>query len=246
MAKLNQAACVTLFGNTGMPTTCTFNPGLIIGALAMPTGTVLSPSDLADIQATIQDGLINDTYGSRFHLFGKFEGINFQNEDRQQQTYGYGRKVTTRPATYYWQFPWLDGALCKQIAYTRFNYREGEFEYLLIDDQRNMIGTLGYTATDLQGLRGLSVSEFYTENWNPKDGTNETQFMTNIGLADATQINQYVSMANLDFDIFALNQVQDVNLILTSADGEASSVGGFTLDVIAGCGNANLVELFPA
>lgn len=240
MAILNYLNCASVQGHTGLPTSCSHNPDLLQYILAVPKGTVWNAAALADIQTTIQNGLVNDTYSSGYHLFGKFTAIDNQSEDRQQETLAYGDKVTTRDAQYYWTFRYNDGYMCKHKAYLKFKGRENEFEYFMIDKSRNVIGTEAYDANGfLTGIKGLTFYEFYEQNWMPKDGSNDSMFQLSVGLANSKELNEYYAFVTLGFDISTLDQIIDVVLSpLTTLDG-----GAVTVSVLAGCGGQNLVKL---
>lgn len=230
-------------GQTALPNSCTHNPDLIIGLLAVPYGTVWDATALANIQETIQDGLINNTYAEAYHYFGDFEGIDDQSEERQQETFGYGNKVTTRDERYYWTFRYTDGHMCKHKAYLAFKGRENEFQYFIVDKSRNIIGTEAYDADGfVTGMRGLTVYELYENNWKPKDGTNDTMFNLSIGFSDSKELNEFYAFVTVGFDISSLLMVKDAVLSpLTTLNG-----GAVTVAILAGCGGQNLVQNYPA
>lgn len=238
---LNQLVCAAFGGNTGLPSSCTHNPDLLIGMLAVPKGTTFTAAQLADFETVIQAGLVNDTYSSRFHLIGTFESIDDQSEDRQQQTYGYGRKTTTRDAQYYWNFTYLDGAMCMHQNLLKFKNREREYEFFLIDKSSNVIGTYTTNTNNEYLFKGLKFTEFYENNWKPKDGTNETVYMLSAGIADAKQLNEFYAFAKVDFDFWSLNTVKDVRI---SALGAVSGTGEVNIGLYDGCGGRNLVQLY--
>lgn len=239
MAILNYMNCASDTTQTALPDSCTNNPDLLEYALAVPAGTVWTATQLAALQTTIQAGLVNDTYGSAYHLFGKFEGIDDQSEERQQETLAYGTKTTTRPEQYYWTFRYLDGYMCKHKAYLAFKGREAEFDFFFIDKSRNYIGTEAYDADGfLTGMKGVSLSEFYENNWKPKDGSNQTMFNLSMGIANSADLNERYAFATAGFDIEDLNMTKNavLNPITTLDDG------ALTCSLLAGCGGQNLAE----
>ena len=243
MAKINQLKCAVVGGNTGLPTSCTYNPDLIIGSIAIPTGTEIEESDLADFEAFLSAGFLNNTYSSRFHRFGKFEGMDDQSEDRQQQTYPYGRKTTVKDAVYYWNFTYLDGAMCAHKNYLQFKGREKEFEHLFVDKSGNFLGRVVYDATtNERKVRGIRLSEFYPSNWKPKDGSNETVYMLGYGIYDAKDLNENLAVIQTDFDVFDMDVVQDAEIVLLEA---IDASGDVDVTILAGCGGSqNLVDLY--
>jgi hypothetical protein len=244
MSYVNQLVCAALRGNTGIPNSCQHNPDLIKWILAVPKGTTFTAAQLADFETTIQAGLVNDTYSSRFHLFGAtdgFYGFEDASEDRQQQTFGYGNKVTTRDAQYYWNFMYLDGAMCAHMSYLQFKGREKEFDYIFIDAKRNFMGTFTLGTNKEYLFKGVRVTEFYENNWKPKDGSNETVFMLSVGISNARQLNEDYAFVTADFDIADLNQVKDVRI---TALGAVSGTGEVNIMLHDGCGGRNLVQLY--
>lgn len=238
MLLLNNLVCASRQGHTALPDSCAHNPDLITGLLAVPKGTVWTATQLAAIQTTIQAGLVNDTYSSCYHYFGAFEGIDDQSEERQQQTFAYGRKTTTRDEKYYWTFPYLDGYMCKHKAYMQFKGREDEFDFFILDKSRNIIGTEAYdTYGFLTGMKGVTLDEFYENNWKPKDGSNETMHSLSIGLKDSKELNERYAYITVNFNISDLNMIKDIVLTpLTTLDA-----GAVTVAVQAGCGGTNML-----
>jgi hypothetical protein len=243
MAKINQLKCAVVGGNTGLPSSCTFNPDLIVGAIAMPKGTLITEANLASFQTYLAAKFINDTYSSRFHRFGKFEGMDDQSEDRVQHTYPYGRKITTKDSVYQWMFTYIDGAMCAHKNYLQFKDREDEFEFLFVDKSGNFLGTIYYsTTTNERKVKGIKLSELYPANWKPKDGSNETVYSLTFGIKNARDLNENLAVIQTDFDVFDMDVVMDAEIVLLEAiDGS----GDVDMTIIAGCGGSqNLVDLY--
>lgn len=239
MAILNQTSCQTQRGNTGLGK-CNFNPDLIKFILAVPKGTTWDADDLADIQSVIAAGLIADAYSSRFHLFGPFEAIEDQSEDRQVQTLGYGTRITTRDEQYSWMFQVLDGYMCGHKNALKFKYSQGGYDYIFIDNSNNYMCTFTSDATTGATLtKGITFTEFYVPNWKPKDGTNENVFRIGITVANAKQMNENLVNFNTDFYIGDLPRIQDVELQSISA---LTGTGEVNIAISGGCGGNNLVE----
>lgn len=241
MAVLDAANCSKNQRNTGLGT-CPFNPDLIRYIMAVPKGTTFTAADLADIQTVLQDGFLADAYADRFHLFGAFESIDNQSEDRQQQTLGYGRKVTTRDAQYYFNFQYLDGYMCAHKNNLAFNGRQSEYDWFFIDNANVVWGTTTISA-GLTLFKGYDFSEFYEQNFMPKDGSNDTIFMLSVGLANAKQMNQDFHSITLDFNIADLQRVMDVELQQLSA---ITGTGEVNILLAGGCGADNLVDTYAA
>jgi hypothetical protein len=231
-------------GNTGLPS-CQWNPDLIIGSLKIPKGTVLTAAQLVDLEATIQALLVHDTYASRAHRFGRFEEIDDQSEDRAQKTWGYGGKTTTREETYDWVFYYTDGGFCTHQAYKRFSGRHREYDELFIDQSGHLIGRKALDANGVYGLAGIQLKEFYVKNWKPSNGSDPAMYACNYKAADAKQLNEQLVSIEMDFDIFALDTIKDIDLqpvgtTIVDADGDIN------VSVTSGCGGQNLVELYGA
>lgn len=242
MAYLFQLPCANFTGNTGIPVTCTLNPDELIGLLAIPKGTTFTAAQLAAFQTTLQAGLVNDTYGSRYHRIGQFEEIDDQSEDRVQKTFGYQRKVTIQNGKYYWNFRYLDGAFCMHQSLINFRNREQEFDYLIVDKSNNFIGTYKLDATTNAYLyKGVSVTELYENDWKPKTGDDENSYILSMGIRDSAQLNKYMANVTADFDFWALNTVKDVRI---SSLGALSGIGTVNLGIYAACGGLNLVQTY--
>lgn len=237
---LNQLVCASVQGNTGFPKSCKHNPGYIRYALAVPFGTVFTLAEIAgDFQALIQAGMVNDVYGERFHLFGKFMGLTDDSVEKQTKEYSYGDTVTTRGARYVWTFDLEEGAMCEHKSYLAFKGRENEFQFLIIDSDRNVIGTEIYDADgNLTGFGGVDLIQFEQNNWMPKNEAENTMYTLTMALADSKQLNEYYAYVTVGFDIGRLNRVQDAYLTaLTTLDD-----GVVTLGLVSGCGGVNLVQ----
>lgn len=247
MGLLNQLICASKNGNVGFPKTCTHNPGYIRYLLAIPYDTVFTAAEIAGLtqsfQETIQEGMINDVYGERFHLFGIFEGLTDDSVERQTKEWSYGGTKTVRGEKYVWTFDMIAGAMCQHKSYLAFQGRENEFRYIIIDGDRNFIGTESYDANgNLTGLAGLDALEVRQNNWRPKNEAEETMYTMTVSLSDSKQLNEYYAYVQLGFDIGRLNTVQDAYLTpITTLNG-----GVVTLALNSGCGGVNLVQLYPA
>lgn len=242
MATLNLAGCASRDGNTGLPSSCVHNPEQLIGNIALPKGTVWGAAELADIRNTIQNGFLNATYTSRYQRFGRYEEIADNSEERTEQTFGYGNKVTVRGEKYFWTFTYIDGAFCAHKNYLKFKGRENEFDFLFVDNAGNIIGTEAYdTDGNLAGLKGVAVTEFRENNWKPNDGSATTVYTLNIGIADSADLNERYAFVTVDFDVFGLGLVEDV--VLSNISTLAAGIVAIT--VIGGCGGQNFVESFP-
>lgn len=239
MAQQNLLTCGSVAGNMGKPT-CIHNPALIIGAILVPKGTILDAADLADIQTVMQAGTVNATYSSRWHIIGKFKEFNDNSDQRQQKTWGFGEKTTTREAVYNWEFTYYD-SMCMHKNLLKFKYRHNQYDVFFIDSKNNMIGTevVANAALGNVGFAGVSLTEFHVDNWKPATGSDPAMYKCSFDIEDASQLNEYYSFAQLPFSpLKEILQVSDVRIEQLVAP-DAS--GTFTISLYTGCGSENLV-----
>lgn len=244
MAFLKLITCGSGGGNLGLPS-CVHTPKFITAAVAIPKGYVYTATTLLDFRTTLQAQLVNDTYASRAFIINGFEEIDDQSEGRQQKTWaGTGNKTTTRRSTYDWVFYYENGAMCRHQSLLQFNNRQNEFDYLFFDTDWNIIGTDRLDSNGVPGFGGVSLTEFFVDNWKAATGSDPAMFMCNFKINDTKQLNENYAYAKLDFDITALSQIQDVILQPIGSTNKYDATGAINIAIYAGCGGQNLVTLY--
>lgn len=240
--------CGPASGNIGNGGGCNFDIGLIVGAMPVPKGTVLTAAQVADLRATLQAMLVNDTYASRAFRMGRFLEIDDQSEERQQKTWGYGKKTTTRGETYDWVFYYTDGGLCMHKNMMNFAPNAANYDYFFYDDNRNLIGTSGVDANGVQGFAGVSIDELYVAPWKPANGSDPAMYMVNFKISDTTQLNESLAVIQqIPFDLFSLSVVNNVELLVPSGSTIiVDADGDIPIGIQGGCGGQNLVERYGA
>jgi hypothetical protein len=245
MATLNAVFCGAGSGNMGIGD-CNFDPDLLVGAIAIPRGTVYAASQLVDFRATLQAQAINNSYSLRAHIFGGFLELDDQSEEAQEWTSGYGRKYFTRDEVYSWGFRYLDGGMCQHKNMLNFKGRERQFDWLFFDASYNIIGTDRTDANGITGFGGVNLTQFYPYNWKPKTGSEPTRYMVGFTLANARQLNENLSFISVDFDPYSdIDQVQDVKLQPVS-DPVVDADGDINIGITSSCGAGNLVQIYGA
>lgn len=246
MATLNAVYCGAGSGNLGL-SDCNFDPDLLVGAIAIPRGTVYTAEQLIDFQATLQAQALNNSYALRAHIFGGFIEIDDQSEDTQEWTSGYGNKYVTRGEVYSWAFRYLDGGMCQHKNYLHFKDRQKQFDFLFFDASYNIIGTNRLDSNGIPGFGGVNLTQLYVYNWKPKTGDQATQYRIRFQLANARQLNEDLAFISVDFDPYSdIEQVQDVNLSAVGATAIVDADGDINIGVVSGCGGNNMVQTYGA
>lgn len=245
MSSLNRLNCATAGANLGLAD-CFINMDLIVGAIAIPKGYGYTATQLVDFQATLRAQAINNTYANRVFIMGQFLEIDDQSEDVQMKTWGYGAKTLTRDETMDWVFPFLDGGMCRFKQMKRFNNTQNKFDFIFVDKSGTFWGTTGTDATTGDLLfKGVQLSQIFTYNLKAPDGSNTVLYRTKFSLLNPKQLNENAAyVVNTTFDPFNdIQMIQDVQLS-TVGSKTASGSGVVNVAVLAGCGSANLVQLY--
>lgn len=245
MAQINAVNCGVGSGNLGVPT-CTIDLDMLVGAIPIPKGRVFTAAELVDFRTTLQALLVNNSYALRAQVMGRFLEIDDQSEDIQEKTWGYGTKTVTRGEVYNWVFPYLDGGFCRHRQMLKFKDRQGDYDWLFVDKSKNILGTRKVDANGVLAFGGVDLTQFYTYNWKPATGSDPAMYRVKFALADAAQINEDAAFITVDFDVFSLAMVQDVDLFPVGATAIVGATGDINVGVYSGCGGNNLVNNLPA
>ncbi len=245
MAIINQLECTTFSGNTGFGK-CFYQPAPRKYAIEAPKGSVLTAEQLVDIEATFRSLLVHDDPAQRYHSFGAFEDWEDQAEDRQQQTFGSGRKVTTRDPTEQMVFRLYDGGLCTQKNILDFDNAHTGYDTYYVDANNYLQAEATYDNAGKRALKGFHADEFYAFPMKQPTGSEVASYRISIahGNAKAMQRRMAVIPLGFNFDMMRMDYaMQNATLENVTPNGAASGV--FHIQVMGGCGNDNLTALYP-
>lgn len=199
--KLNELECLTDDGvNTGKPS-CIEDIGLPVGIVLVQKNKVYTRTEIAMMEATFAADSIADLQRDRIFYIGQFEAVEKSGTDRQQQTYGFGRVRTVRRGKLGWTFTIATGGKFYHTEIMGFDEKSDQYDALIIGDAGKIAGTVKKDENDQNGLGGYSLSDIYVGDYEIADGSNGSQFLLTIELADSSQFNKRYASVSVDFDI---------------------------------------------
>lgn len=236
---LNTTTC-NIYGNTGTPQ-CEFNPGLIVGAFAIPYGTVLSYPD-PNIKATIQTNL-RAARSSRWFMFGKF-GLFKDNTDAPKTEDLDGFKKVNFVPPYNWEYR----VIANQNNFFSFQQMYGFLEsqnfyqWIFFDDQNQLLGTQAVDATGLPAIGGFTFAQIFVMPWMQKTTSVGNQYKIEYNGLSVQSANQGLANSTpLGFDILnSLYSLTDVRTYDVTPSGHAHGT-----NIIQGTvGSSSLSDIF--
>lgn len=216
---------------------CTFNPGLVKGAILAPMGTVLTMTQLAALKASLQTNLTTNSRTARSFLIGTLGKLKDQFvAEKTEDMDGYNQTVFEGNYEMMWQL--ITGGKCQhQTLIGGFNFSQGQYDCYLFDDQNNLWGWNNPDASGNLQLQGFSLFEINVMAWRIKTISTANNYPIKFAFLDRAQFNKnFVSVA-MGFNPLAygsLKGVQDATLTGTG------SAGSFIVAGTINCGNTSL------
>ena len=238
---LNVNLC-NFYGNTGVGT-CGYNPGLIVGAFAIPYGTVLSYPDSA-IKTTLQSNLIADSRASRWFMFGQLGMFKDNTEDVKTENLD-GINVNNFVPPYNWEYR-LINKLSNFYGFQEtlsFIESQGAYQWIFFDDQNQLLGTAATDANGLPAIGGVTLAQFFAKPWMQKEASGKGNiYRLQFNGIPAASLNQnFVGSAPVGFDILnTLLGLKDVKLTDVSPAAHAHG----TNTVQGTVGSASLSDVY--
>ena len=178
--------CVTVTAATGIGV-CPYNPKNIGGVIFVPAGTVITPTQVTAMQATLTAAIANNTPALRWLPVGRFEDVEPLGTDAVTTESGYGDEKYVRNGKYKWKFMYSNGALDLHSELSKLNGRQDAYDVILIDHNNN---ALILTASGQANCKGLSMGTLYAPNIVTNTGGADTVYSLVVGLDDSTQLNE--------------------------------------------------------
>lgn len=230
--KINKALCATSYGNTGYGD-CFLEPAKIVGALQVPSTFVVAESNINALFAFLSAKTYADI-GSRIFPYHNFISVTDGTEDVNITTTDYGAKYINRDGFYDFSFRYLKGGV---QLHQEIQKNAGAGKYFLFYDSNGVI--YGYkTAT---GLKGIPTDIFYANPWKLPTGADQASYLLRF-IIDPRYMNKgnlgFIPTANLNFNVFDIAGLQNVELQLVSIASNVATVKAFTA-----IGN---VDLYPS
>lgn len=226
----NQLNCESSYKNVGYGT-CVLDPALIAGAILFNTKKSFTPSEVADLQTTLQDMAWADSPSARAFPINYFVAMTDNSEDVSIQTFDYGDKAITRDGVYDWSGQFRKGSLCLSSALRSLN---GD-RYVLFYDKNKVI--YGYKSSDR--LTTIPVL-FYEKPWKLPTGSTATEYIARF-IFLPNYLNEDVMIAKVAFDPAEITGLQDIDIIVNSFDS-VTGVANITIQTL--CGGVNLYDSY--
>ena len=205
---LNDPACESLAGNTGIPS-CALDPKKIVGVILIPKALVFDSADIGDIITVLQTASTAAASIRAYPIF-RFEEVADNSGDVSVQAYGYGSEKIVRDGKYNWTFKIINGGVMLQANIRKFN-KSTAFKVLLIMDDGLIIGTKSGTTS----MTGITLDYSYGYPWKISDGAGTfPSYQFRLALAKPEEINEDIAFIDTEgSDIEALvTGILDVEL----------------------------------
>lgn len=223
MPTLNNPLCATAYGNTGFGD-CFLEPDKIVGAIQVPANFSIAPGDLS----TLQEFLITKVHaaiGTRVFPYHNWINVADNTEDVTINTTDYGAKIFIKDGFYDFTFRYQKGGvqLHQELA-----KNEGSGKYFLLYDGNGV--AYGYKVGTL--LKGIPTELFKVLPWRPNTGAEAAQYLLRM-IINPIYLNKgnlgFIKVKDaLDFNLFDVAGLQDVELELVSLAGNIATVKAYS------------------
>jgi hypothetical protein len=229
---LNSIGCGADAANTGV-NACDLHL-FVEGAIQVPSTKLFTDAEVADIEATLQAGVINDNKSFRLYPLPIFTKIDPKGGEPNKVTYDNGEEVITWENDYSMEMEFYRGGLCLNNA---LRTRNGETVYLLFYGQGKLYGK------NVNGkLAGIPGKNFWAAAAKPGAFKTAPVYKIMVNIA-AKNLNDYVAVVALPdgFDMAGLTGLMDLSLNVTTP---LDAAGLIIADIKESCYGTNYAELY--
>jgi hypothetical protein len=214
-------------------------PKLIKRAIWTPDNFELEEADLVSettLLTALQNLLLNG-YNTRGYFFPEFSNFENNSEEAVYVDGPLGRRPV-RDGQYRFK-AMISHNLCTHTAlFTHRSKNTGRWLFLDVDNQ--LFGTKGSVEGAIKGFKSALT---WTEKLKFSNGTDETESVVIMDLADNKEIDRYGRLV----DGTAVNSLEPLtDVSITLADGDAFAAAGFLVDVKQSCDETPVSGLLVA
>lgn len=224
MPTLNNPLCATAYGNTGFGD-CYLEPDKIVGAIQVPSSFSIAAADLPALQEFLI-AKVHAAIGTRIFPYHNWINVADNTEDVTINTTDYGAKIFIKDGFYDFTFRYLKGGvqLHQELA-----KNEGSGKSFLLYDGNGVL--YGYKVDLL--LKGIPTELFKVLPWRPNTGAEAAQYLLRM-IINPIYMNKgnlgFIKVKDaLDFNLFDVSGLQDVELELQTLVGNVATVKAFSL-----------------
>lgn len=241
MSLLNSLDCIDEAGNTGIGT-CFLDFKKIIGAILTPKGFILTSTNLAtsaSLITALQAASLATLKANRIFPIGNIVNAEDNSSGLTKQTFGYGAEAPVRDGINNWVFQYVEGGLSLHKKMRQFN-KTSAFDFLFIDDENKILGTLSPDGT---GLMAIPSMYFWAHQWKANTGAAVSEYKLEFAFLPQ-YVNEMVAFAKADSDITSqVKGLVDVNVTSPSANVTSGSYNVVAKTADTGF---NLSEIYSA
>lgn len=215
MELINQIKCHNNAKNTGF-CDCVLELRNIVDSFRIPKGKVFTETELqsTNIIATLK-AMTVDVPKKRLYPVAHFTDFKDNSEKPVYATFGYGTGEYVRDGQVKWEFEFRQGGLTLSNALRSFNGSQNSYDYLFIDSNNQLIGTIGKDSSGNNVMGGIPCTNVYTMPFGINDGKKPSTYMIAFEF-DPVYINENVAVKQYSKTDFLLKDVivglQNVNL----------------------------------
>jgi hypothetical protein len=230
MAKLNELQCAENTRNVGFGS-CVLDISIMEGILLYDSNREFTAEELVDLQTTLQGDAYSDNKDQRAYPIGNFVNVADNSEDVSITTFDYGSKVINREGNYDWTFRFTRGGTCVLNGARTHN---GDRYALFYDKNKVIYGR------DVDGLLNTIPILFYAQPAKVATGADTTQYLVRM-IFKPNYLNEDSAFAKVDFDVSAVEGLQDIKLLVNSFD-KVTGVANVSVQQL--CGAMDLFSLY--
>lgn len=229
--------CTTDVKNVGV-VSCGFDPSNIEGNLLLKKGTVITPTQALQYEATFSGLLANDSPSLRAHLIQRFEGCEDKKTEGVYTESPYGIRRKVRNGKYGWRWEYKDGGLGLHTKLATFDNKQNLYDVLLVDTVNN--GFWGCASGN--DLKGFKLALIDVPNFDLNTGSETSKYYWEIMLDDEKEINLRPRFLKLPDNVNVLDvftSLYDTEMTVATA---MDATGLVSLRFTAGNGAVNLTD----
>jgi hypothetical protein len=241
--KWEAGLCTTQGANQGKPT-CIVDLQQLSFMVAIPKGTVITQTDLADFSAYLATKSQDPDPNKRFYLLGEF--VSFEDANTAPTTETASNQQTrtvNQGATGYNLTQWA-GGLCGYKNLLKMHQTQDRFDFLQVHGNI-IVGVLTTDSAGLAAMRGISMVQVFTRTITMPTGAAGSAYVIEFRVGDSKQLRElltYTQMAD-GFDIQGVMKgITDVQLSGQMIAG--GTAGDYLVSAITTCGGVSLSTIY--
>lgn len=226
-------------------------PGFPHKLFFIPKDKQFTQTEEAVMFATLLAGISNNAAESRIYPLGNFTAMDDKSTDPVISTTSIGSQVFIRDGKYVLEFTYTKGGIqLHNKIRAMFHNAQDRFDLLWADkDTNTLIGTKAAANTSNYTKKGLTIDLIYVKQMKLNDGSAESKFMIGIVLSDPDEINERISISQLDqiaSPLMSLNGLKDLEFVTFPQPYQVLTAGVAKIRITTGGGATELYSVIAS